>query len=63
VAGPLSRLWWLRRKISLLGRGGNRDGGRRQEQGREAGVGWKGLFFWAKEKLPIFLLILLLFSR
>ncbi len=39
MAGPLSRLWWLRQKISLLGRGGDRDGGRGRGRGQGQGAG------------------------
>jgi len=54
VAGPLSRLWWLRQKISLLGRGGDRDGGR--GRGRDRKQGWVGraCFFGLKKSCQSF---------
>jgi hypothetical protein len=45
VAGPLSRLWWLRRKISLLGRSRERGQGAGTGTGTGAGSGLVGLVF------------------
>ncbi len=45
MAGPLSRLWWLRRKISLLGRGRERGQGAGTGTGTGAGSGLVGLVF------------------
>lgn len=54
MAGPLSRLWWLRRKISLLGRGGDGDRDRDRDwdwDGKRVG---RACFFGLKKSCQSF---------